>query len=114
MTEINITNVVTYEAMYSTINDMDINVTCDVAANMDNDVAFFRASDPFVIGSIRNWAATMGHFSAYYNSKIETPLNSQSYKSKEIQPIYQNNQFSTQDIQNLSSNLPELSFKYGI
>ena len=41
MTKINVTDVVTYDAMYSTINDMDINVTSDVAANMDNDVAFF-------------------------------------------------------------------------
>ena len=41
MTKINITNVVTYDAMYSTINDININVTSDVAANMDNDVVFF-------------------------------------------------------------------------
>ena len=41
MTKINVTDVVTYDAMYSTINDMDINMTSDVAANMDNDVAFF-------------------------------------------------------------------------
>ena len=41
MTKINVTDVVTYDAMYSTINDMDINVTSDVAANMDNDVVFF-------------------------------------------------------------------------
>ena len=41
MTKINITNVVTYDAIYSTINDININVTSDVAANMDNDVVFF-------------------------------------------------------------------------
>ena len=41
MTKINVTDVITYDAMYSIISDMDINVTSDVAANMDNDVAFF-------------------------------------------------------------------------
>ena len=56
MTEINITNVVTY----STINDM--------AANMTDDVAFFFEPSPLVIGSIWNWAAAIGHFSAHYNS----------------------------------------------
>ena len=61
MTEINITNVVTY----STINDM----ASDVAANMTDDVAFFFWSlAHLLLGPFWKWAAAIGHFSAHYNS----------------------------------------------
>ena len=66
MTEINVTNVVTY----STINDM----ASDVAANMADDMAFsFLSLAHLLLGPFWNWAAAMGHFSAHYNStQIET------------------------------------------
>ena len=60
MTEINVTNVVTY----SNINDM----ASDVAANMADDVAFFFGAKNLLLGPFWNWAAAMGHFSAHYNS----------------------------------------------
>ena len=56
MTKINVTNVVTDCVTYSPITDMDIDVASDVTANVAADiiadVAFLRARDPHVIGSI--------------------------------------------------------------
>jgi len=74
MTKINVADVVTDNAMYSTINDMDIDMAsyvavdmasdvadhmaadvasymaADVAANMADDVAFLEKPGPLVIG----------------------------------------------------------------
>ena len=48
MTKINVTDIVTDNATYSTMNDMDIdvasNVANDMAANMANGVAFFKSA----------------------------------------------------------------------